>query len=309
MTLATPTTKTCRWGPRVLRHGWGTRGCGGFLGWWRLRLRNWLGIAVVGVLSMAAMGGPRLLAQAAPPAPATKPDDNPFPGDPAKAPTAQAQPAAPGAAQSKPGAQPAKPGEDNPFPGENTNAPVLSIDEIEGKVPKTADTARKTPVPADSGVRRPIDPDGDPVRTPDLGMTASAGAGDSDDGFSSSRSGMTHVPAEDDNDSAPGKSEKVKTREQVIKEDLDIGSFYADKKNWKAAQARYGAAFALDAENPDAVFGLAEAEQHLSLWKDAETHYKLFLSYDPDGPHSRQARKGLEQAESAGSSAATVPPK
>jgi hypothetical protein len=37
----------------------------------------------------------------------------------------------------------------------------------------------------------------------------------------------------------------------------------------------------------------------LQLYKEAAGHYKLFLSYDPDGPHSKAARKGLEEVESA----------
>jgi tetratricopeptide (TPR) repeat protein len=80
---------------------------------------------------------------------------------------------------------------------------------------------------------------------------------------------------------------------------VDIGGFYLDKKNWKAAQARFTGAFALDSENPDAVWGLAEAERHLQLYKEAAEHYKLLLSYDPDGPHHREARKALEEVEAA----------
>jgi len=140
-------------------------------------------------------------------------------------------------------------------------------------------------------VGRNADPNGDPVRTPDAPGQAE------DDGFSSSRSGMVNLPAEDDNDGRPGKSTKNKTREQVIQEDLDVGGFYIEKKNWKAAQARYAAAFALDKENVDAVWGLAEAERHLGLNKEAADHYTLFLSYDPDGPHSRAARKALGEVE------------
>ena len=114
---------------------------------------------------------------------------------------------------------------------------------------------------------------------------------------------MKDVPAEDESIAKPGKSLHAKTREQMIKEDLDVGGFYMDKKNWKAAQGRFTAAFALDSENPDAVWGLAEAERHLQLYKEAAEHYKLFLSYDPDGPHHREARKALEEVEAARPSA------
>ena len=104
---------------------------------------------------------------------------------------------------------------------------------------------------------------------------------------------------EDDSDERPGKSTKSKTREAVIKEDLDVGGFYLDKKNWKAAQARFSAAFALDAENPDTVWGLAETERHLQLYKEAAEHYKLFLSYEPEGKRFREARKALAEVQAA----------
>ncbi len=127
-----------------------------------------------------------------------------------------------------------------------------------------------------------------------------------EDGFSSSRTGLANVPAEDDNNGHPGKSVKNKTREQMLAEDVDVGNFYLEKKNWKAAQTRFAAAFALDKESPEAVWGLAEAEKHLQLYKESAEHYRLFLSYDPDGPHGKSARKSLEQVEAASVSAVPV---
>jgi tetratricopeptide (TPR) repeat protein len=132
------------------------------------------------------------------------------------------------------------------------------------------------------------------VRTPDaLGSFAS------DDGFSSSRSGLKQLPAEDDTERTPGSSAKVKTRVQLVKEDVDVGNYYLQRKNWKAAQSRFADAFGRDSEDPDAVLGLAEAERHLELFKEAAEHYKLFLTYDPDGPHSKAARKALDEVQAA----------
>jgi len=185
---------------------------------------------------------------------------------------------------------------DNPFPGENSNAPIIPVDPQPD--PNAPAVRRKPAIPAEDGgvARSAPDPDGDPVKSPDEG-DAATGQGGADDGFSSSRSGLTHLPVEDDADVKPGSSAKVKTRLQVVKEDVDVGNFYLEKKNWKAAQARFASAFQLDGENADAVFGMAEAERHLDQFKEAADHYKLFLSYDPDGPHAKAARRGLEDAE------------
>ena len=246
--------------------------------------------------------------------PATKPaspEANPFPGEAPQAPAAPA------------GAKP-KPGSENPFPGEDPNAPIIPVDPGPGSTAgqgsgQGSGSGRgsepgASPRPGDAdtntgaAARRDADPDGDPVRSPDgLGRSAD------DDGFSSSRQGVRQVPVEEDSDERPGKSTKSKTREAVIKEDLDVGGFYLDKKNWKAAQARFASAFALDAENPDTVWGLAETERHLQLYKEAAEHYKLFLSYDPEGKRSREARKALAEvqaAQPAGSAASgSIPPK
>jgi hypothetical protein len=224
--------------------------------------------------------------------PATTPkDENPFPGDTPQAPSPQKPVPQPGQA-TKPDALPAKPTSDNPFPGEDENVPIIPAPGSNGVPDSHADgDSRSTP-------RRDSDPDGDPVRTPDpLGHYADGAP--SDDGFSSSRNGLKQLPAEDDNDGRPGKSTKNKTREQLIKEDVDVGSFYLEKKDWKGAQSRFQSAFALDNENSDAVWGLAEAERHLHLYKESAEHYKLFLSYDPDGKHGKEARKALQEVEAA----------
>jgi hypothetical protein len=232
-----------------------------------------------------------LLGQSAPPAPPAQ-DDNPFPGEP-QTPPAPAKPQS-GAPATKPAG-----GGDNPFPGEDSNAPILPVDSGPGASP---DSGANSGLPrGDSGSaappRRDADPDGDPVRSPDPpGLTA-------EDGFSSSRTGLPTLPAENDSDARPGKSTKNKTREQMLQEDLDVGAFYLEKKNWKAAQARFNAAVGLDKENADAVWGLAEAERHLQLYREAAEHYQLFLSYDPQGPHGRAARKALSEVESAALSA------
>jgi hypothetical protein len=252
-------------------------------------------------LCFSAIGARVLVAQSAPtPQTPQGQGGNPFPDDASKA--AGQKPGQD--SNAKPDSTTAKPKDsgDNPFPGEDTNAPIIPVDPG-----PTAGAGSSSERGADSGAdsrpasRRDADPDGDPVRSPD-------GAGNSvnDDGFTSSRTGLNQIPVEDDSDGKPGKSTKNKTREQVVKEDLDVGSYYLGRKNWKAAQARFTSAFALDSENPDAVWGLAEAERHLQLYREADAHYKLFLSYDPDGPHSRAARKSMEEVEAELPSASAV---
>lgn len=211
--------------------------------------------------------------------------DNPFPGDAPKDKKAQQQ------QQPQQQAPAQKPVSDNPFPGEDSNAPILPTDNGSAPVPTPRDGAPRSDSGSTASRSRGADPDGDPVRTPDP-----AGLQEND-GFSSSRTGGPDLGMEDVTDAKPGKSVKNKTREEIIKENINVGGFYIEKKNWKAAESRYAAAFQMDKENPDAVWGLAESELHLAMYKEAAEHYQLFLTYDPDGPHGKAARKGLEEAE------------
>jgi tetratricopeptide (TPR) repeat protein len=243
----------------------------------------WLGVGASWLGAQSPSSTPPTPAQSAP----GSSQDNPFPGDASQVPAPQ-KPADGKKSDAKPDAA-GKPASDNPFPGEDAGAPIIPAGSG-----ASADSGGASGADSASGARRDSDPNGDPVRSPDA-----PGSGGDDDGFTSSRAGLKQMPVEDDNDGKPGKSTKNKTREQVIKEDLDVGRFYLEQKNWRGAQSRFAAAFALDKENPETVWGLAEVERHLNLLKEAEEHYKLFLSYDPEGPHGRAARKSLEEVEAA----------
>jgi tetratricopeptide (TPR) repeat protein len=242
------------------------------------------------VLAACLMVGAAVV-QGQSPAPGQAPaqSDNPFPAD-----AAPAKPKAPAPAQANPAAS------DNPFPGEDTNAPIIPVDQNGPGAPGAPRPGYAPPAGSgsspteqrDSSEKTENDPDGDPVRSPD------GAANVVDDGFSSSRAGLKPDLAEAVTDAKAGSSVRTKTREEVMKEDLDVGNFYLSKKDWKGALGRFQDAFALDVENPDAVWGLAEAERHMQMPAKAIEHYKLFLSYDPDGPHGKEARKALQQAES-----------
>jgi hypothetical protein len=185
----------------------------------------------------------------------------------------------------------------NTFPGENSDAPIIPVDPGPGG--NSASEWRSSRSNAGGGGTGPEN--GDPVRSPD--GSGHDGQGAVDDGFSSSSAGLSPAAGADDESTAdPTKSTRSKSRAKEVKEDVDVGGFYLDRKNWKAARERFSTAFALDAENPEAVWGLAEAERHLMLLDKAREHYELFLSYDPKGPRSKAAHKALDEVEAARSS-------
>jgi tetratricopeptide (TPR) repeat protein len=88
--------------------------------------------------------------------------------------------------------------------------------------------------------------------------------------------------------------EKEPTHQEASSKDIEVGSYYLDRKNWKAALSRFESAMILDPENPEVYWGLAEAEYHLGDYAHAKEHYLKLLEYDPEGPHGKQARKELK---------------
>jgi len=85
----------------------------------------------------------------------------------------------------------------------------------------------------------------------------------------------------------------------VAKEDLDVASYYMDRKNWRAAVSRFESAMVLDPENPEVYWGLAEAERHLGDFWDAKGYYQKVALYDPDSKHGKESVKALKEPEIA----------
>jgi tetratricopeptide (TPR) repeat protein len=115
---------------------------------------------------------------------------------------------------------------------------------------------------------------------------------------SSSLSGLERLLPRPEDENEPSKKRKLIVKEPVHQEasskDIEVGSYYLDRKNWKAALSRFESAMILDPENPEVYWGLAEAEHHLGDYAHAKAHYLKLLEYDPDGPHGKQARRELK---------------
>jgi tetratricopeptide (TPR) repeat protein len=202
-----------------------------------------------------------------------------------------------GSGQSKPSSQGQQPAGaqpqtgSNPFPEDTSTVPLLP--------------SKGTPVLPEgtyrgdeygSGGARVALPgeDLDPVRSPDDPAPA-AGSGQQEDS-SSSLSGLDKLlpPPDDDQTGRMKKKEKEPTHQEAASEDINVGGYYLDRKNWKAAYSRFQSALILDPENPNVYWGLAEAERQLGNFADARMHYEKVLEYDPDSKHGKEARKALK---------------
>ena len=81
---------------------------------------------------------------------------------------------------------------------------------------------------------------------------------------------------------------------ETAKEDISVGKYYLDNKNWRAALSRFQSALVLAPEDPEVYWGLAESARHLGNFADARAYYLKVMEYDPDSKHAKEAKKALE---------------
>jgi tetratricopeptide (TPR) repeat protein len=241
----------------------------------RLKMNNGLFIAFA--LAGCLTAAPHLLAQE----PAAGSSAGSKPADASQKPaTAAPQPAA------------ASHSSANPFPEDTSAVPVLpsksapALPEGSAAPPENAQEFSQAALPGE---------DQDPVRSPDDPEPAAASA--TELSFSSSTAGLDKLLPPPDDDQ-PGKKRKLFVKEPAHREaaskDIEVGTYYLQTRNWKAALSRFESAMVLDPENPEVYWGLAEAEHHRGKFAEAKAYYLKLLEYDPDGPHGRQARKELK---------------
>lgn len=182
----------------------------------------------------------------------------------------------------------------NPFPEDTSNVPVLPSKPDQPQ-PAAADYETRD---SDAGSLAAMPTvDTDPVRSPEDPFPA-AGGNESQESSSSLNNIDSLLPPPDTE--PPGKKRRHEPKEEpahqeTAKSDIDIGSFYLDQKNWRAALSRFQSALVLDPEEPEVYWGLAEAERNLGQYAQARQHYERLLEYDPDGKHGKQARKALRE--------------
>ena len=95
---------------------------------------------------------------------------------------------------------------------------------------------------------------------------------------------------------------------ETAQEDLNVGAFYLDKKDWRAALSRFQSAMVLDPDEVAVYWGLAEANRHLGNFAEAKANYQKVVEYDPDSRHAKDARKALEDPQIAAAKAPAAQP-
>jgi tetratricopeptide (TPR) repeat protein len=182
----------------------------------------------------------------------------------------------------------------NPFPDDTSSVPVLQSTGTPALPAGTYDGSERDAL--GSAAFLPGE-DTDPVRSPDDPAPAASSGPEEDS--SSSLKGLENLLPPPDSDEPQGKHKKLHvtkepTHQEAASSDIDVGGYYLDRKNWRAALSRFQSAMVLDPENPEVYWGLAEAERNLGQFANARQHYEKLLDYDPDGKHGKEARKALK---------------
>jgi tetratricopeptide (TPR) repeat protein len=151
--------------------------------------------------------------------------------------------------------------------------------------------------------------DRDPVRSPDDPAPSPSSSGSQGPESSSLAGTDQWQPPPDDDDSGKKSGRrkttvKETTHQESASEDINVGGYYLDKKNWHAALSRFQSAMVLDPENPDVYWGLAEAERHLGDFVQARAYYRQVVDYDPDSKHGKESVKALKDPEIANAKSA-----
>lgn len=185
----------------------------------------------------------------------------------------------------------------NPFPEDESNVPVMPSKDT----PNTPDLPPGSFGGDENGRAALPAGDVDPVRSPE-----DSGAAGSSSGFSSSSSGIDSlIPGPDDEEPQPtrrGKKQQddvIPEHHETAAEDENVGKYYLDNKDWRAALSRFQSALVLDPDNPDVYWGLAESDRHLGNYADARTNYEKVVEYDPGSKHAKEAKKALDEPELA----------
>ena len=190
-------------------------------------------------------------------------------------------------------AQAAPQGGGNAFPEDTSTVPVMPS--------KISDLPTGTFGDADSAAGSLPEEDLDPVKSPDQGAAGVSTSGQESSSDVQSMDSLLPKPGEEE-PSSKGKKKGGEIEDlpkETPKEDITVGKYYLDNKNWRAALSRFQSALVLSPDEPDVYWGLAESERHLGNYAEAKANYLKVIEYDPDSKRAKEAKKALQEPEMA----------
>ena len=80
--------------------------------------------------------------------------------------------------------------------------------------------------------------------------------------------------------------------------DVEVGDFYFNLKNYRAAESRYAEALLYKPNDAEATFKLAESLNKLGEREDAVAGYQSYLKILPEGPRAKEAKDAIDKLNS-----------
>ena len=199
------------------------------------------------------------------------------------------------------GAQPKPQPAGNPFPEDTNSVPVMPSKVAPDEPPGNFSETEGIPAPRN---------DEDPVRSPDGASDADGNVqGQESSSRTSNLDSLLPKPGDDDTDSRGKKRSSAldEAPKETPQQDISVGKYYLDNKNWRAALSRFQSALVLAPDEPEVYWGLAESQRHMGDFAGARSNYQKVIEYDPDSKHAKEAKKALQDPEIANAKAAPGP--
>ncbi len=84
--------------------------------------------------------------------------------------------------------------------------------------------------------------------------------------------------------------------------DVEVGQFYLQQKNYRAALERFNDALLYKPNDAEATFGLAVTQEKLDLFANARRSYSKYLEVLPQGPKVKECQEALKRLDARAAS-------
>ncbi|MGE5323475.1 MAG: tetratricopeptide repeat protein [Actinomycetota bacterium] len=79
--------------------------------------------------------------------------------------------------------------------------------------------------------------------------------------------------------------------------DIEVGNYYLNRKNYRAALERFHDALHYKPNDAEATYGLAVTQEKMDLFSLAYNNYSKYLEILPEGPKARESQEGMKRME------------
>lgn len=138
-----------------------------------------------------------------------------------------------------------------------------------------------------------------PQPSPSPGEPQAAQPATAEPGYSSSKDSQIDFSA----GPPPSSSPDITARPAVnydphrAQKDIEVGNYYLNRKNYRAALERFHDALLYKPDDAEATYGLAVTQEKMDLFSLAYNNYSKYVEILPDGPKAKDSQEGMQRLE------------